>query len=445
MPDLSQTPGVYYALGYCLSALCHLMQNPRRQTSVRIALVMGIGVPLLSIWMTVTKTAPGILFLLCVLVSISILASIIYFSLRCSIWTAGYITMKAFLLGELAASLEWQLYYYVTVTQRLPVTRANSILFLLGVYGCIFSLVWFLECRSRHTDPVAHISHREFRQAALISAACFALSNLSYVFSNTPFSTRSINELFIIRTYVDLCGVSLLWAYDAQLRQMHTKLEKSLLQNLLQAQYNNFMLSQQSIDLTNQKYHDLKHQIALLRSEATLSQEEKTAYLDQMEQEIRIYEAQNKTGNPILDTILTTKSIQCQSQDIHMTCVADGALLDFMSAMDISALFGNALDNAIEATSKLTDPKQRLIHLTVSQQRSFLAIRVENCCSSDVVMEDGIPLTTKRNRQYHGYGVKSMHSIAQKYDGSISVHVSGGWFELRILIPLPSETMPNSR
>ncbi len=436
MPDLSETPGIYYAVGYWLSALYYVLTHPRRQKGSRAALVMGLGFLLLAAWMTVTKDVPQMVFIPTVCVSWILLLCMVYFSLRAGKWEAGYVTMRAFLLGEFAASLEWQLFHYGLVAMKLPLNMATNLAFLIVVHGIIFVFVWLLDRRERSASR-PDVRRRDFTLVALITAACFGLSNLSYVFTDTPFSTRSVSELFIIRTYVDLCGVSILWAYDAQLRQMNTRLERSLLKNLLQAQYNNYILSQQSIDLTNQKYHDLKHQIALLRSEVA-SAEEKTAYLDQMEQEIRVYETQNKTGNPILDTILTTKSIQCQKQGIQMTVVADGAALDFMNVMDVAALFGNALDNAIEAVSKISDPQQRLIHLSVAQQRNFLSIKAENCCTGDVVMENGLPLTTKHNRQYHGYGVKSMQSIAQKYDGSISVHVKDGWFEVRVLLPLPT-------
>ena len=93
----------------------------------------------------------------------------------------------------------------------------------------------------------------------------------------------------------------------------------------------------------------------MLRSETS---EEKAHYLDAMEQEIRSYEAQNKTGNEVLDTILTSKSLYCQQHGITLTCVADGAALDFMDTMDLCSLFGNALDNAIESVEKLPDSEQ---------------------------------------------------------------------------------------
>ena len=79
-----------------------------------------------------------------------------------------------------------------------------------------------------------------------------------------------------------------------------------------------------------------------------------------MEKEIKIYEAQNKTGNKVLDAVLTSKSLYCQNNGIGLTCVADGSALNFMEDMDISALFGNILDNAIEA-SMMLDQEKRFI------------------------------------------------------------------------------------
>ena len=112
------------------------------------------------------------------------------------------------------------------------------------------------------------------------------------------------------------------------------------MQNVLQNQYVQYKQSRESIDLINYKYHDLKHQIAVLRSET--DPEKRNEFLNHMEDEIRQYEAQNKTGNKVLDTVLTSKSLYCAKHGITFTCVADGTLLDFMDIMDICSIFGSA-------------------------------------------------------------------------------------------------------
>ena len=106
---------------------------------------------------------------------------------------------------------------------------------------------------------------------------------------------------------------------------------------------------------------------------------------------------------------------------------------------DISVLFGNALDNAIEAVSQIPDPEQRLIHLTVSQHLGFLRIQVENRYTGRLRMLNGLPLTTKADNRFHGYGVKSIQATVEKYGGSVTFRGEDGWFELRVLIPVPQE------
>ena len=63
---------------------------------------------------------------------------------------------------------------------------------------------------------------------------------------------------------------------------------------------------------------------------------------------IRQYEAENKTGNPVLDTLLTAKTLYCQQHGINLTCVADGTLLHFLTTGEICTIVGTVLDNATE-------------------------------------------------------------------------------------------------
>ena len=108
-----------------------------------------------------------------------------------------------------------------------------------------------------------------------------------------------------------------------------------------------------------------------------------------------------------------------------------------MKPTDLSVLFGNALDNAIESVEKISDADKRLIHLTISREKSFLRIRVENCYEGEINFVGGLPSTAKDAR-YHGYGMKSIRSIVEKYNGSMTVKAQDGWFELRILFPVTS-------
>ena len=105
--------------------------------------------------------------------------------------------------------------------------------------------------------------------------------------------------------------------------------------------------------------------------------------------------------------------------------------------MDICALFGNALDNAIECELKLPDKSKRMIHLTLTTQKQFLLLQVENYCPDAPDFRDGLPLSTKRDADNHGFGVKSIQHTARKYGGTATVQMEMDWFVLKVLIPIP--------
>ena len=67
----------------------------------------------------------------------------------------------------------------------------------------------------------------------------------------------------------------------------------------------------------------------------------------------------------------------CRKNNIQITCVADGKILDFIHVIDICTIFGNALDNAIEHVVMIPEKEKRLIHVSVSQKKNFVFIKVE--------------------------------------------------------------------
>ena len=103
--------------------------------------------------------------------------------------------------------------------------------------------------------------------------------------------------------------------------------------------------------------------------------------------------------------------------------------------MDVSALFGNMLDNAIESAEKQQEKQKRLIWLYVTREKQFVRIRTENYCDEKIHFKNGMPVTTKKDRRLHGYGMKSIKSTVEKYNGSVVAAQENNWFELKILLP----------
>ena len=305
---------------------------------------------------------------------------------------------------------------------------------MVVIYAVLYILIYLIERYLKKDIEELQITRRELLVVYFVLVVVYCISNVSYVDVKSIFSAGTAMDVFIIRTLADLSGMAVLYAYHIQVKEIQMRFEKDTLRNIMDMQYKNYKLSKESIDIVNQKYHDLKHQINLLKSGA--DSEKAGEYLEQMEREIKIYETQNKTGNNVLDTILTSKSMHCQRHGIELKFMGEGQLLNFMEDMDISALFGNMLDNAIESVVKIKDRQKRLISLHVIQDKQFIRIRTENYCEENVQFQDGIPITTKKHKRFHGYGMKSMKKIIEKYGGSVMAGKTDNWFELKILIPM---------
>lgn len=337
----------------------------------------------------------------------------------------------AFMIAEFSASFEWQIYSYVM--GRGHDERVIELIFLVLFYSILFALAYFLEYRYFSGEIRGDISLKEALSSVIMAIAVFLISNISYVYPDTPFSSSLPGGLFYIRTLVDFSGLLILFLQRDRWRELSMQKEMKAVNAILRRQYEQYNLSKENIEIINRKYHDLKHQIAVVRAERNSDKREQ--YLQEMENDIKMYEAQNKTGNKVLDTILTGKHLYCVQHEINFTCVADGMLLDFMNLMDICTIFGNALDNAIECVEKIGDKSKRLIRTAVYSQSKFLIIRFENYTELELTTKDSLPITTKKDRQYHGYGLKSIRSTVEKYGGSMTVNVKDNWFILRLLIP----------
>ncbi|MCR4998327.1 MAG: ATP-binding protein [Lachnospiraceae bacterium] len=433
-PILSiNTPGYYYGIAYILAVVVMVLCLPKREHGWWRYLLAGVLGVVVLVTSVVTDGIVEIFFPVITFYILSIIGTIALINEVSGIM-AVYTGVRAFIMAEFVAAVEWGFYYFFRQPFHLPANSLTQMLFLIVIYGLLFGLFYSIECQGAKDISELTLTIRELIQVVLIALMTYGFGNSMVLIGQELFGTKVLVGFFIIRALVNLAGVTMLISYHRQRLDLHARNEREKLQDMLQMQYQNYEVLQKSMEIVNIKYHDLKHQIALLKEDA--SRADALESLEKMEREISIYEAQNKTGHPVLDTILTAKSIYCQNHWIELTVVAEGEALSFMDPMDLSSLFGNMLDNAIESVEKIEEKERRLIHLAVTTQRGFVRIRLENRYQKKPVILNGRIETTKSNRSYHGYGMKSIEATVHKYGGSLTVDAHDGWFEERILLPI---------
>ena len=428
LPDIPRSLTALAEWGACLMYVVVLARGWswwRLGVGLPVGLAVLLGLQWLAGQLPIVLWAPGML------VAIAVMASLLWFCLRRGVASTLFLTARALVLAELVASLQWQLHSFFFAYENL----VGEIVLATLVYGGVFALAAFAERRHLVRGAELDVHPRELLVTALIAAGTFFVSNISFITPNTPFSGRLGLEIFYIRTLVDLCGYVALYAQQEQRVQLRARLENAEMNNLLHSQHAQYLQSKRSIDQINRIYHDMKNQIEVIRAEPDPGR--RAEYLDDLEGSIQGYATQRRTGNPVLDTLLTAKGAYCAEQRIELNCVADGSLLGFMKVIDITSIFGNALDNAIESTSRVAEPERRLIRVAVFAQGSLLMIRIENGFDGRLRLEDGRPQTLKGDRARHGYGLRNIEAAAATYGGTVTFDASEDWFSLRILVPMP--------
>ena len=428
-PDI---PRILTAFAEWLACFVCILSIRPKMNRTRFAAVSILFLILQSVYMIVTDGFDGILWNLCMTGAVLLM----YFYIRICTEITGNAAVcccgSAFITSEFAASFAWQIWCYIYDLFR-PGMFFWRIAVIALVYGLVFLIMWKLNRSIFSAEEELNVSGRETIIVVISAVLIFAVSNLGFLSVDLPFAGRDSLEIFNMRTLVDLGGVAILYAYQSQWRSAQIQRELETIQTILHSQYEQYKQAERTVDLINYRYHDLKNHIIALRADGNDSQRHE--YLDKLEQEIHDYEALNKTGNQVLDTLLTSKNLRCMQHKIDMTCVIDGTIFDSMDVMDICSIFGNALDNAIECELKIEDYSKRMIHVDAFSEKSFLIIRFENYFEGNINFERGIPVTTKTEKSLHGYGLKSLRYTVHKYKGEVQIDTEDNWFSLRILIP----------
>ncbi|MFA5692313.1 MAG: ATP-binding protein [Acholeplasmataceae bacterium] len=365
---------------------------------------------------------------------------------------AGYIAAISFVISEFAASLEWQLEYFllssfdnivirVFLFTPIPIYHFRITLFFILTFLIIFYGMFTIELRYQRNRKSQEISLNDFLSILSIVIVVFAISNMSFLDIRSPITSDRPSEIFYIRTLVNFVGIIILYSQREHCYSTQKGLEVHTMRGLIDKQYEQFMVSKEAMDVVNQKYHDLKHHINVIKHETNY--EQKMKHLDKLEESINLYGATYNTGNKILDIILNTKRDLIIQNKINFTCVADGSILNQIPTIDLVSIFGNSFDNAIENLTQIKDFEKRLLKLTIFKKINWIIIKLENYYQNELFFENGSLISSKGDSLFHGFGIKSIRSTVEKHNGTVTIDTSDNWFTLLITIPI-NETLNHS-
>ena len=340
---------------------------------------------------------------------------------------------------------------YLTVVCGAELLRFSGGSFPFDVYSRLFHhgfyvaaalvLYWLFLRRAARLAAICRLD----RQMLSLSVVVLLITAILCSVEDVYFARLSIGwenqfehtALFALRQSGNLfsvtcCAIVLLLAWRT-IEQRELAQEVEYLQHTIRQSQRQYETSRDTIERINIKCHDIKYQIASLAAQGRPLGPD--AVYD-LEKAISIYDTRIETHNQLLDVLLTEKSLYCEQNGIQLSCMVDGEKLAFLENSDLYCLFGNVIDNALEAVAAVPQRERRIINLVVKARGCMLLIQQDNYFDGTLTFQNGLPLTTKADTSCHGFGLRSIQMIVHKYDGELTAHVDGDVFHLNILFSL---------
>lgn len=402
--------------------LLYTAKFPKRSHyPLRAALACIVGLAVSCGWAALFDGKPQLLGLYLLYESVGFLGQFfialfcVYSCVQMQPWTCLYLGTFFWFTQQASYSIASILIGNSINFRRLITNIASLLVVALLLYGLF---VRYIEA------PILERirSHTVFPSWILMLLGCLVLNSYAGFYDET--SCTYYLALLLIDTVV------LFYQYTIY-QTLGLERENETVRLLLTQSSKQYQIAKQNMEQVNIKCHDLRHQIRLFRGAGRIDE----SVLKEMEQAVDAYDITVKTGNPALDVLLTEKNQICRSKQIGFTCMADGKGLAYMEPADLYALFGNALENAIEATEQLTDPAQKQIVLTVRPVEGFCSVHLQNYTKEPLRLENGLPVTSKQDRLNHGFGTRSMQLLVEKYGGELTFQQEADVVNIYMLLP----------
>lgn len=207
-------------------------------------------------------------------------------------------------------------------------------------------------------------------------------------------------------------------------------------ERLIQQQYAFYQSRKEADETLRHLHHDIHNHLLYLKHIAK-DHEKAQQYLNDIEDAIALARVVPNTGNETVDVLLGEKLALAQREDIPISAYVDFSAANFLTPVELCTIWGNSLDNALEAAQQASDNEERFVRIKGGQSGPGLFINIVNTCSHEPVREGDTYLTHKLDSTLHGQGLASLRRVVGTRQGTVHTEYSEGLFTLSIFIPFP--------
>lgn len=240
--------------------------------------------------------------------------------------------------------------------------------------------------------------------------------------------------LLLLANLILLIGMNLYFCVlvDVMSENHRLEQERNLYRRQAEMQYRYYAREEEKYEESRKLVHDIRnHMLAMEKLYDSEKAEAAAEYAGNIHQMLNSLGQKYYTAEKLLNIILNDKARQMQSAGIREDMKIGELSLDFMRDVDITALFGNLLDNAIAAAAK---EEKGFVKLRINKVRQFISITMENSSGRKPVRTKGGFLSEKVGHE--GVGIGSIRQVVERYGGDVQFGWKEGVFTVKVMLPV---------
>lgn len=333
-------------------------------------------------------------------------------------------------MDMLAVSIMNRLGMGNVVTEILSGFNIKRVLFI-AVVKIIESTVVYMLCTLLRKSSV----HLKMTRGYAITVMCLMLGGIGSVYWVTQaeiligIALNPFQMMLGISCVLVVCTIYLLF----RIREARREREYTSRQNQILEQ--NYQIAKQSYESNAKLYHDMRNHFVLVQNYLAAGKiSEAQEYLEKISGDRTTYPIEHWTGIAAVDYILSQKVDAARQQGIETAIHAEYPKDCKIDPVDLCTILTNLLDNAIDACTKQPEEAGKKIMVTIRRIHQFIIIRIANSSTAMPTVQNGSFITSKHNKKQHGWGIRSVKSAVEKYQGTMEFDYSDSFFTVSIML-----------
>lgn len=263
----------------------------------------------------------------------------------------------------------------------------------------------------------------------------FSLLNIMIMLTLTQYVMYPILTVLIVINIVFILflNVYLTYLFHTISQNNDLKNEIALYEQKADLQYEYYNNLEKKYDSSRKVIHDMKNHLQSMEQLYDMEEHQKgKKYGEDMMELLNSFSQDYYTTNAVLNIVINDKVELGKTYGIDTTCKLNDVYLDFMREIDVTTIFANLLDNAIEAAKEVTDSPY--IILKANKVQEFIVISIINSSIGKKLDHDKKIISSKKNHE--GLGLGNVKMALEKYEGHMRIDEEEDMFKVSLFIPI---------